>query len=105
MVSRLTGHDKLKLHSEAEGKYLAHGYVDVLLAQIRQFKATIAPKEVGVQIAGFGPNGLTIYLDGLKHADPALITFCGTTREGDPIEVIQDVAHINLVLLGLPARE
>lgn len=105
MVARLTGHDKLKIHADSEGKYLAHGYHDLLEERIKQFKLTVAPNEVGVRIAGFGPDGLTFYLDALKHADPALITFCGTTCDGEPIEVTQDVAHINLVLLGLPARE
>jgi hypothetical protein len=105
MVNRLTGHDELKQHAEIDGKHLAHRYHELLSARIEQFKESIAPNEAGVMIAGFGPHGLTLYLTELKHADPSLITICGTTQEGEPVEVIQDVAHLNLVLMGLPPRQ
>jgi hypothetical protein len=104
MTNRLTGHDELKQHAEIDGKYLAHRYHDLLSARIEQFKSTIAPNEVGIMISGFGAQGLTLYLDQIKHADPSLITFCGRTHDDEPVEVIQDVSHINLVLLGLPPR-
>jgi len=56
--------------------------------------------EVGVRLVTFG-QALTFHLDRLGYWNPSLISFCGTTEQGEPVELIQHVSQISILLLKM----
>ncbi|MBP3954944.1 hypothetical protein J8F10_06570 [Gemmata sp. G18] len=69
---------------------------------IREFDARLdAEHEVGARLVNFGPS-LTFHITGLGYQNPSLIIFYGITEDGNPIELIQNVSQINVLLMKLP---
>ena len=60
--------------------------------------------EVGVQLVNFGPS-LTFHLEGMGYYNPYLISFSGFTEDGQPVELIQHVNQINILLMKLPRKD
>lgn len=60
--------------------------------------------EVGVRLVSFGQT-ITFHLESMGYWDPSLIAFAGVTDNGDPIELIQHVSQISILLMKLPRRE
>lgn len=100
-MDRLTGHDEHDNIADEDKYHLARRYHNLLLARIESFKSTLpANKCVGVEVGGF-TNHAPFHLKEVHYADPTLIALCGKTVDGYPVEIIQDVAHINLKLLPI----
>lgn len=57
--------------------------------------------EVGIRLVSSGQT-LTFHFGGMGYADPSLISFTGETDAGEPLELIQHVSQINLLLTTLP---
>jgi hypothetical protein len=56
--------------------------------------------EVGVRLVSFG-QALTFHLQDIGYWNPSLISFKGTTQNGEPVELIQHVSQISVLLQTL----
>jgi hypothetical protein len=56
--------------------------------------------EVGVRLVNFGQS-VTFHLEDMGYWNPSLISFKGATPEGDPVELIQHVSQISILLLTM----
>lgn len=60
--------------------------------------------EVGVQLVTFG-QALVFHLQGMGYWNPFLISFAGVTEDGQPVELIQHVSQISILLMKLPRKD
>jgi hypothetical protein len=54
--------------------------------------------EVGVRLVNFG-QVVTFHLRDIGYWNPSLISFSGYTEQGEPVELIQHVSQISILLL------
>lgn len=59
--------------------------------------------EVGVRLVNFGQT-VVFSLEDMRYCDPSLISFIGRTQEGQPVEFIQHVNQISILLMKLPRQ-
>lgn len=59
--------------------------------------------EVGVRLVNFGQS-VIFHLDGIGYWNPFLISFSGRTEDGQPVELIQHVNQISILLMKLPRK-
>jgi predicted DNA-binding transcriptional regulator YafY len=59
--------------------------------------------EVGVRLVNFGQT-VVFSLEDMRYCDPSLISFIGHTEEGQPVELIQHINQINILLMKLPRQ-
>jgi Family of unknown function (DUF6173) len=84
--------------------HLASEYHQLIAERMQRFRDQLDHTEdLGLRILGTSDN-LSFYVTGLYHADPNLLAFSGITLADEPIEVIQQTAQINFVLIPLPRR-
>lgn len=70
--------------------------------KIRAYDATLDQiHEVGVRLVSFGQT-VVFRLEGMAYANPSLICFTGKTVAGDPVELIQHISQISILLTKLP---
>ncbi|MCG8313298.1 MAG: hypothetical protein MI976_08785 [Pseudomonadales bacterium] len=97
-MDRLTGHDEHSNIADEDRYHLARRYYNLLIHRIDAFKAKIPQgKRLAIKVGGHA-NDLFL-LEEIHYADPTLIAICGSTLDGLPIEVIQDVSHLNISLI------
>ena len=60
--------------------------------------------EVGVRLVNFGQT-MVFHLEGMGYWDPFLISFVGVTEDGQPVELIQHVNQISILLMKLPRKD
>jgi hypothetical protein len=60
--------------------------------------------EVGVRLVNFGQS-VTFRLSGIGYWNPSLISFQGVTEDGNPVELIQHVSQISVLLMKLPRTD
>lgn len=73
-----------------------------LVAWINEFDASLDnAHEVGVRLVSFG-QAVVFRLDDLGYWNPSLISFQGHTDDGQPVELIQHVSQISILLMRLP---
>ena len=102
-MDRLQGHDEHRNIADDDKYHLATRFYSLLNARVENFRSLLPQgKVVGVRVAGFGDNAL-FYLKEIHYADPSLIAICGTTLDGQPIEIVQEVSHVNLSLVAMDA--
>ena len=76
-----------------------------ILDEIQEYDAALdAEHEVGVQLVSFGQT-VIFHLEGMKYANPSLILFSGTLDTGEPVELIQHVSQISILLTKLRRRQ
>lgn len=69
---------------------------------INEFDAELDDKyDVGVRLVSFGQT-VTFHLENMGYWNPFLISFQGHTEAGDPVELIQNVNQISILLMKLP---
>jgi predicted DNA-binding transcriptional regulator YafY len=56
--------------------------------------------EVGVRLVNFGQT-VVFSLENMRYCDPSLISFIGHTQEGQPVELIQHINQISILLMKL----
>jgi len=89
--------------TEAQRNY-ASEFHDRLMEWINNFDASLDEQyEVGVRLVNFGQS-VTFHLDHIGYWNPSLITFSGTTEDGNPVELIQHVIQISVLLVKLPRK-
>jgi hypothetical protein len=76
-----------------------------LIKMIEDFDKQLDPNyDVGLRLVNFGQNK-TFHLETLGYWNPSLIIFHGTTDEGEPLELIQHVTQISVLLTKVPRRD
>lgn len=59
--------------------------------------------EVGVRLVNFGQT-VVFTLEDMGYYNPSLILFRGHTQDGSPVELIQHVSQISILLMKLPRK-
>lgn len=104
-MDRLTGHDEHENIADEDKFHLARRYYNLLQSRIDNFKSALpSDKRLGIKVPGFGDNAL-YRLEEIHYADPSLIAICCRSLDGLPIEIIQDVAHLNVALVPIDVSE
>ncbi len=103
MTDRLEGHGIPRNIADEDAFHLAKRYHTLLEERVAIFKERIGEQEVGMRLLGELQE--PFYLQEIHHADPSLISLSGVTTDGRPIDIIQDVSNINIILLPLPKRD
>ena len=81
---------------------LASGFRKRLLSWIAEFEKTLDENsEVGARLVSFGQS-LTFHLDSIGYWNPALIRFNGTMDDGRPVQLVQHISQISVLLTSLP---
>lgn len=79
----------------------ASDFYDRLVKWINDFDASLDDEhEVGLRLVNFGQT-VTFHLENIGYWNPALISFTGTTEDGNPVELIQHVNQISILLMKL----
>jgi hypothetical protein len=60
--------------------------------------------EVGVRLVSFGQS-VVFHLHDIRFWNPSLIAFTGVSDDGNPVELIQHVSQISVLLMKLPRRD
>lgn len=75
-----------------------------LVLWINKFQSELdEASEVGVRLVNFG-QVVVFHLEGIGYWNPSLISLQGTTNNGEPVELIQHVNQISILLMKLPRR-
>jgi hypothetical protein len=76
-----------------------------LVEWINSFDAALdQAHEVGVRLVSFGQT-VVFHLDDIGFWNPSLISVRGFTEDGSPVELIQHVSQISVLLMKLPRRD
>ncbi len=87
---------------EPEDGAFASGFYRRLTEWIQRFEEELdAEHEVGVRLVTFG-QAVTFHLENISYWNPSLILFQGSTEAGEPVQLIQHVSQISLLLMKLP---
>ncbi len=71
---------------------------------ISEFDASLdQAHEVGVGLVNFG-RAVTFALEEMGYWNPSLIAFSGRNEDGEPVELIQHVNQISMLLVRLPRK-
>jgi hypothetical protein len=62
-----------------------------------------ASKEVGARLINFGPDEV-ISIDDVGYWGVDLIIFYGKNREGHPVELLQHISQVNVLLVAIPVQ-
>ena len=80
----------------------ASAFARHIFNKIQAYAATLdEAHEVGLRLVSAGQH-ITLHFEGMGYADPSLISFTGETEAGEPLEVIQHVSQISLLLTTVP---
>ncbi len=60
--------------------------------------------EVGLRLVNFGQS-VVFHLEDMGYWDPSLISFKGHTDDGNPVELIQHVSQISILLTKLRRKD
>ena len=72
---------------------------------ISHFDASLDQQhEVGVRLVSFGQT-VIFHLENVGYWNPSLISFTGKTDAGEPVQLIQHVSQISILLMKLPRKD
>jgi hypothetical protein len=75
---------------------------DQIYEKILDYEAKLdEAHEVGARLVSFGQT-VTFHLEGMECMDPSLVCFFGTTDANEPVELIQHVTQISILLTKVP---
>jgi hypothetical protein len=60
--------------------------------------------EVGVRLVNFGQS-VVFHLTDVGYWNPSLMSFSGETDAGEPVQLIQHVSQISILLMKLPRKD
>jgi Family of unknown function (DUF6173) len=93
-----------RLVTHAEDNY-ASEFHKRLVKWINNFDASLDEKhEVGIRLVSFGQT-VTFHLQNLGYWNPSLISFTGTMESGAPVELIQHVSQISILLMKVERKD
>jgi hypothetical protein len=76
-----------------------------LMKWITDFDASLdQAHEVGVRLVSFGQS-VVFTLQSMGYWNPSLLTFSGFMEDGSPVELIQHVTQISVLLMKLPRTD
>jgi len=76
-----------------------------LIEWINKFDKSLEQEfEVGVRLVNFGQS-VTFHLQDIGYWNPSLISFSGHTEQGEPVELIQHVSQISILLLKVKRQD
>jgi hypothetical protein len=82
--------------------HLASGFHERLIKWINEFEAELDDQtEVGVRLVSFGQT-ITFHLSDISFWAPQLIRFDGLDAVGQPVQLIQHVSQISILLMKVP---
>jgi Family of unknown function (DUF6173) len=88
----------------ADGQNVAKRMCQVLADDIVAFEQKLNPsEEVGARIVG-APDGSAFHIEGMRWRTWEMIGFTGRTAEGRPVQVLQHVSQVNVMLVALPTQ-
>lgn len=80
---------------------LADEFYRRLIEWINDFHRSLDDEhEVGARLVNFGQT-VTFHIDNIGYWNPSLISFQGKNENGDPVELIQHVSQISVLLVAL----
>ena len=89
----------------AERANRASEFHRILSEWIIKFDASLdEAHEVGVRLVSFGQS-VVFHLSSMHFWNPSLISFCGVTEDGSPVELIQHVSQISILLMKVPRKD
>lgn len=72
-----------------------------LQAYIKQFEAELDDAhEVGAHLVNFGQS-FTLHVSQLGFSQPNLVTFYGTSQNGDKVQLVQHVSQLSVLLVAV----
>jgi len=90
---------------EAVEENYASAFYERLLEVIKRFDADLDQNhEVGVRLVSFG-EAVVFHLVNIGFWNPSLIFFRGNTEDGTPVELIQHVSQISILLMRMPRKD
>lgn len=94
-------HEVLEEQRESQ---LASGFHKRLVKWINDFHRSLENEyEAGVCLANFG--NITFHIDDISYWNPSLISFKGKTESGNPVELIQHINQLSILLVKLKRKE
>lgn len=76
-----------------------------LVKWVSDFDASLDEEhEVGARLVSFGQT-VIFHLSGIGYWNPSLIIFHGDTDAGEPVQLIQHVSQISILLMTLPRTD
>ena len=71
---------------------------------IERFQEKLDPQhEVGARLVNFGQS-IQFYLETIEYCESPLMLFKGSMEDGTPVELIQHVSQISILLVRLPKQ-
>ena len=84
---------------------LASEFYDRLINWINDFHKSLDDEfEAGVRLVNFGQT-ITFHIEDIGYWNPSLISFNGHTENGEPVELIQHVTQISILLMKMPREQ
>jgi hypothetical protein len=79
----------------------AESFHDRLIEMIGEFEKELDDQhEAGIRLVSFGQT-VIFHLEDIGYYNPSLIRFFGRTEDGNPVELIQNVSQISILLMKL----
>jgi hypothetical protein len=95
-------HNAIEEHHDSQR---ASGYHKRLIQWINDFHLSLGDEyEVGACLVNFGQR-ITFHIEDIGYWNPALISFTGTTEDNSPVELIQHINQISILLIKLKRKE
>ncbi len=99
-------HENMIRNAEAEAQRqvsisgnFANEFHKRLIVWINEFHRGLSDEyEVGGQLASFGKN-IEFHFTDISYWNPSLISFIGVLEDGSPVELVQHVSQINVLLI------
>ncbi len=93
--------DMSKILEEERDSHRASGFNKRLVQWINDFHRSLDEDyEAGACLTTFGQS-VTFHIENIGYWNPALISFKGFTEEGNPVELIQHISQISILLVKL----
>lgn len=94
-----------ELMAEERDSQLASGYHKRLIQWINDFHKSVGDEyEAGACLVNFGQR-ITFHIEDVGYWNPSLISFNGIAEDGSPVELIQHINQINILLMKLKRGE
>lgn len=84
---------------------LASEFYERLVKWIQDFDDSLdQDHEVGIRLVSFGET-VKFHLQDIGYWNPSLISFKGVTEQGNPVELIQNVSQISILLIKVQRQD
>ncbi len=84
---------------------LASEFYSRLITWINDFHKSLDEEyEAGVRLVNFG-QAVTFHIEDIGYWNPSLISFRGHTEKGEPVELIQHVTQISILLMKMKREQ